>query len=145
MRSAGGGGGGGVGGLSLIVSDWLKCIRTFQDIKLARTLSMKKMSLMVGLHSSDRILIGLYAAFIRNTVGNAGGHAREPHVCRYHNKKWTVLSSPFIHKKARSQFELRTYSRIVEIFGIGSTTAKFLSWYIVRNSPPEVRIQIKSY
>jgi small subunit ribosomal protein S10 len=30
-------------------------------------------------------------------------------------KKWTVIRSPHVHKKSREQFELRTFSAILQI------------------------------
>mmetsp|Transcript_1442 Transcript_1442/g.2970 ORF Transcript_1442/g.2970 Transcript_1442/m.2970 type:complete len:162 (-) Transcript_1442:430-915(-) len=35
-------------------------------------------------------------------------------------EKWSFLKSPFVHKKAWTQWERRTYNRIIEIYGEGT-------------------------
>ena len=59
-------------------------------------------------------------------------------------ERWTVLSSPFVHKTARTQFERRTHCSAMEIDGIWreEVGAKFI-WYIKSHAPNEIDLQIK--
>lgn len=59
-------------------------------------------------------------------------------------ESWTVLSSPFVHKTARTQLERRTHSSGMEIDGIWreEVAAKFI-WYIKTHTPNEIELEIK--
>ena len=43
------------------------------------------------------------------------------------NKKFTVLRSPHVHKKARDQFELKSFTKVLQIEGTVIATKKFLN------------------
>lgn len=58
--------------------------------------------------------------------------------------RWTVLSSPFVHKTARTQFERREHCQVMKFEGIWAeeAAAKFI-WYLKRHVPNEVEIGIR--
>lgn len=58
--------------------------------------------------------------------------------------RWTVLSSPFVHKTARTQLERREHEKAVQFEGIWNEEicAKFL-WYLKRHVPNEVELILK--
>lgn len=56
-------------------------------------------------------------------------------------EKFTVLSSPFIDKKARQQFEIRTHKRLIDIV---QATAKTIEALNKLNVPAGVEIKIKA-
>lgn len=58
-------------------------------------------------------------------------------------ENWTILSSPFVHKTARTQLERRTHGSGMEIDGIWKeeVAAKFI-WYIKTHTPNEIELDI---
>lgn len=56
-------------------------------------------------------------------------------------ERYTVLSSPFIDKKARQQFEVRTHKRLIDIV---QATAKTIEALNKLNLPAGVEIKIKA-
>jgi small subunit ribosomal protein S10 len=56
-------------------------------------------------------------------------------------ERYTVLRSPFIDKKSREQFEIRTHKRIIDIFEPNARTVEALNRLVV---PAGVLIKIKA-
>jgi small subunit ribosomal protein S10 len=56
-------------------------------------------------------------------------------------ERYTVLSSPFIDKKARQQFEIRTHKRLIDIV---QATAKTIEALNKLSLPAGVEIKIKA-
>lgn len=56
-------------------------------------------------------------------------------------ERYTVLASPFIDKKARQQFEVRTHKRLIDIV---QATAKTIEALNKLNLPAGVEIKIKA-
>ncbi len=56
-------------------------------------------------------------------------------------ERYTVLASPFIDKKSRQQFEIRTHKRLIDIV---QATAKTIEALNKLNVPPGVEIKIKA-
>lgn len=55
-------------------------------------------------------------------------------------ERYTVLRSPFIDKKSREQFEMRTHKRIIEIYDANRRTIEALNRLVV---PAGVFIKIR--
>lgn len=55
-------------------------------------------------------------------------------------KKFTLLKSPHVYKKAREQFELVKYKEVIYIY---SNCSNFLLKFLILNKPTEVKIVIK--
>jgi ribosomal protein S10 len=55
-------------------------------------------------------------------------------------KRWTLLSSPFAHKTARTQFERRLSVYSVKFTGIDKEGRIQAKWYLTKNAPPPVQI-----
>jgi small subunit ribosomal protein S10 len=55
-------------------------------------------------------------------------------------ERFTVLRSPFIDKKSREQFEMRTHKRIIEIYDANPRTIEALNRLVV---PAGVFIKIR--
>lgn len=55
-------------------------------------------------------------------------------------ERYTVLSSPFVNKKARHQFEIRTHKRLIDIV---QATAKTIEALNKLNLPAGVEIKIR--
>ena len=56
-------------------------------------------------------------------------------------ERYTVLSSPFVNKKARQQFEIRTHKRIIDISEPNARTVEALNRLVV---PAGVFVKIKA-
>lgn len=56
-------------------------------------------------------------------------------------ERYTVLRSPFIDKKSREQFEMRTHKRLIDIFDWNPRTVEALNRLVV---PAGVFIKIKA-
>ena len=55
-------------------------------------------------------------------------------------ERYTVLSSPFVNKKSRQQFEIRTHKRLIDILQATNKTIEALNKV---NIPAGVEINIK--
>jgi len=55
-----------------------------------------------------------------------------------HIQKWTVLSSPFKHSKSRTQYERRTFARIVSVEAPDRETANQFIRFVYESLPEEV-------
>jgi len=56
-------------------------------------------------------------------------------------ERYTVLRSPFVDKKSREQFEIRTHKRIIDIFEANARTVEALNRLVV---PAGVFVKIKA-
>ena len=56
-------------------------------------------------------------------------------------ERYTVLRSPHIDKKSREQFEMRTHSRLIDIFEANARTVESLNRLVV---PAGVFVKIKA-
>src|SRR5664280_3416952 len=75
----------------------------------------------IKLKSYDHNLVDKSAEKIVKTVKSTGAVVSGPIPLPTHKKIYTVLRSPFVNKKAREQFELSSYKRLLDIY---STTSK---------------------
>ena len=58
-------------------------------------------------------------------------------------KRLTILRSPFVHKKKRTQLERRHYINQIEIMNVSKANIDRLSWYFKTNSPEDVIVEIE--
>lgn len=102
-------------------------------------------SLQIVLYSHHGPLLDAFASFVletREAVGGTGTGMRTP---RMAVQKWSVLSSPHVHKTAWTQFERRTHERVLQIRGLGGELARRMIWYLQQHAPPDVRIKCTMY
>lgn len=57
-------------------------------------------------------------------------------------KKWTVLSSPHVHKTSRDQFERRIHTSIVSIYDMMDQNILRLVWYLRLHTPTDTKIRV---
>jgi small subunit ribosomal protein S10 len=60
-------------------------------------------------------------------------------------EKWTVLRGPHIDKKAREQFERRTYKRVLDIYNCTSDTVDALTKLKLSSSGVSVDIKVLNH
>ena len=70
----------------------------------------------IKLKSYDHNLVDKSAERIVKTVKATGAVVSGPIPLPTHKRIYTVLRSPHVNKKAREQFELCSYSRLMDIY-----------------------------
>ncbi|AWV87982.1 30S ribosomal protein S10 [Bradymonas sediminis] len=69
----------------------------------------------IKLKAYDHTLLDASTADIVDTAKRTGARVAGPIPLPTRIKRWTVLRSPFIDKKSREQFEMRTHKRLLDI------------------------------
>jgi small subunit ribosomal protein S10 len=80
----------------------------------------------IKLKSYDHNLVDKSAEKIVKTVKATGAVVSGPIPLPTHKKIYTVLKSPHVNKKAREQFELCSYKRLMDIYSSSSKTVDAL-------------------
>ena len=80
----------------------------------------------IKLKSYDYNLVDKSAEKIVKTVKTTGAVVNGPIPLPTHKRLYTVLRSPHVNKKAREQFELSSYKRLLDIYSSSSKTVDAL-------------------
>ena len=80
----------------------------------------------IKLKSYDHNLVDKSAEKIVKTVKSTGAVVSGPIPLPTHKRIYTVLKSPHVNKKAREQFELCSYKRLLDIYSSSSRTVDAL-------------------
>ncbi|WP_338763602.1 30S ribosomal protein S10 [Bernardetia sp. ABR2-2B] len=80
----------------------------------------------IKLKSYDHNLVDKSAEKIVKAVKNTGAVVSGPIPLPTKKEKFTVLSSPHVNKKARDQFQLCTYKRLIDIHSSSPKTVDAL-------------------
>jgi len=94
----------------------------------------------IKLKSFDHNLVDKSADKIVKTVRSTGAVVSGPIPLPTNKKIFTVLRSPHVNKKAREQFELSTYKRLLDIY---SSSAKTVDALMKLELPSGVDVEIK--
>jgi small subunit ribosomal protein S10 len=94
----------------------------------------------IKLKSYDHSLIDKSAEKIVRAVKTTGAVISGPIPLPTEKEKFTVLRSPHVNKKAREQFQLCTYKRLVDIY---SYSAKTVDALMKLELPSGVDVEIK--
>ncbi len=92
------------------------------------------------LKSFDHTLVDKTAEKIVKTVRTTGAVVTGPIPLPTRRKIYTVLRSPHVNKKAREQFQLSTYKRLLDIY---SATNKTVDALQKLELPSGVEVEIK--
>jgi len=76
---------------------------------------MASEKIRIKLKAYDYKLLDASAAEIVETARRTGARIAGPIPLPTKVSRWTVLRSPFIDKKSREQFEIRTHKRLLDI------------------------------
>ncbi len=95
----------------------------------------------IKLKSYDHNLVDKSAEKIVKTVKVTGAVVSGPIPLPTDRKIFTVNSSPHVDKKARDQFQLCTYKRLMDIY---STTSKTVDALMKLELPSGVEVEIKA-
>ena len=94
----------------------------------------------IKLKSFDHTLVDKSAEKIVKAVKATGAVVSGPIPLPTKVEKFTVLRSPHVNKKAREQFQLCTYKRLIDIF---SSSAKTVDALMKLELPSGVDVEIK--
>jgi len=94
----------------------------------------------IKLKSFDHNLVDKSAEKIVKTVKSSGAVVSGPIPLPTNKKVFTVLKSPHANKKARDQFQLCTYKRLLDIY---SSTSKTIDALMKLELPGGVDVEIK--
>lgn len=101
---------------------------------------MAKNRIRVRLRGFDIELIDQSSRAIVQTVVKAGAKVAGPIPLPTRINKYTVLKSPFVNKKSREQFEMRTHKRLIDIL---DPTSKVMDALMKLELPAGVDVEIK--
>ncbi len=94
----------------------------------------------IKLKSFDHMLIDKSAKKIVETVSSTGARVNGPIPLPTNKKIFTVNRSTFVNKKAREQFELNSFSRLLDIY---DSTQKTVDSLMKLELPSGVEVEIK--
>ena len=94
----------------------------------------------IKLKSYDFNLVDKSAEKIVKTVKMTGAVVNGPIPLPTHKRIFTVLKSPHVNKKARDQFQVCTYKRLLDIY---SSTSKTVDALMKLELPSGVEVEIK--
>ena len=94
----------------------------------------------IKLKSFDHMLLDKSAKKIADTVSSPGAKVCGPIPLPTHKKIYTVNRSTFVNKKAREQFELDSYCRLLDI---DDSNAKTVDALMKLELPSGVAVEIK--
>jgi small subunit ribosomal protein S10 len=94
----------------------------------------------IKLKSYDHNLVDKSAEKIVKTVKSTGAVVSGPIPLPTHKRIYTVLKSPHVNKKAREQFELCSYKRLLYIY---SSSSKTVDELMRLELPSGVDVEIK--
>ena len=94
----------------------------------------------IKLKSYDFNLVDRSAEKIVKTVKGTGAIVSGPIPLPTHKRIYTVLKSPHVNKKAREQFQLAAYKRLIDIYSSSSKTVDAL---MKLELPSGVDVEIK--
>ena len=94
----------------------------------------------IKLKSFDHMLLDKSAKKIADTVSSTGARVNGPIPLPTDKKIFTVNRSTFVNKKAREQFELNSYCRLLDIY---DSTQKTVDALMKLELPSGVEVEIK--
>jgi len=101
---------------------------------------MVSQKIRIKLRSYDHNLVDKSAEKIVKSVKITGAVVNGPIPLPTEKKKYTVLRSPHVNKKAREQFQMCSYKRLIDIY---SSTAKTVDALMKLELPSGVEVEIK--
>ncbi|OGY41694.1 MAG: 30S ribosomal protein S10 [Candidatus Buchananbacteria bacterium RBG_13_39_9] len=105
-----------------------------------KDLKEEKQRIRIKIRAYDHKIIDQSVKTILDTATRTGAQVNGPIPLPVDKKKYTVLSSTFVHKNSRDQYEMRIHKRLIDIIDPTSATIEALTNL---NLPAGVDIEIK--
>ena len=93
----------------------------------------------IELKTLDKTILNIYIKFIKRVFSILKISSRFVSLPNT-SRKFTLLKSPHVYKKAREQFEFNAYKQIIKIL---NTNKIYFLKYLVLNKPTELKLTIK--
>ncbi len=103
-------------------------------------MSAQTQKIRIRLMAYDHLLLDQSASDIVETAKRCGSMVSGPIPLPTAKNRYTVLRSPFIDKKSREQFEMRSHKRIIDIL---EPTPRTVDALMVMELPAGVDVEIK--
>ena len=103
---------------------------------------MANKKIRIKLKAYDHKLLDASVAEIVETAKRTGARVAGPIPLPTRISRWTVLRGPFIDKKSREQFEIRTHKRLLDILDAQPQTIETLGRLELSAG---VEVEIKSF
>lgn len=103
---------------------------------------MANKKIRIKLKAYDHKLLDASVAEIVDTAKRTGAKVAGPIPLPTRTSRWTVLRGPFIDKKSREQFEIRTHKRLLDILDAQPQTIETLGRLELSAG---VEVEIKSF
>lgn len=116
---------------------WKQVTKNFGDSRVAAIHEV----IRIRMEAYDHSILDQSAAEIVDTAKRTHSIVHGPIPLPTRVERYTVLSSPFVNKKSRQQFEIRTHKRLIDIV---EATAKTIEALNKLNVPAGVDIKIKA-
>ena len=100
----------------------------------------EKQRIRIKIRAYDHKIIDQSARTILETAQRTGAQISGPIPLPVEKRKYTVLSSTFVHKNARDQYEMRIHKRMIDIIEPTAATIEALTNL---NLPAGVDVEIK--
>ncbi len=110
------------------------------DIKVTGREDESKSRLRIRIRAYDHKIIDQAVRTILDTALRTGARVVGPIPLPTDNTKYTVMSSSFVHKNAREQYEMRIHKRLLDIL---EPTPKTIDALTNLNLPDGVDVEIK--
>jgi small subunit ribosomal protein S10 len=107
---------------------------------MAKKTDKKEQRIRIKLKSYDSRIIDLSSSTIVDTAVRTGAKVVGPIPLPTRIERFTVIRGPFIDKRSREQFELRTHNRVIDVLNPTPSTIDNLSRL---NLPAGVGISIR--
>jgi small subunit ribosomal protein S10 len=101
---------------------------------------MQQQKIRIKLKSFDHTLVDVSSDKIVKAVKSTGAAVSGPIPLPTRKEIFTVLRSPHVNKKAREQFQLCTYKRLIDIY---SSSSKTIDALMKLDLPSGVDVEIK--
>jgi small subunit ribosomal protein S10 len=125
---------------ALVANDSYLSPRSAPTLITSKKQTTMSQKIRIKLKSYDHNLVDKSAEKIVKTVKSTDAVVSGPIPLPTHKRIFTVNRSTFVNKKAREQFELCTYKRLIDIY---SSTAKTVDALMKLELPSGVEVEIK--
>ena len=89
----------------------------------------------------DKAIVESTASFFARSASHIGAKISGINGEPMKITRWSVLSSPHVHKTAWTQFERRTHTHNINIETIPKQLVRPLLWYLQQHLPPDIKFQ----
>lgn len=89
----------------------------------------------------DAVLVEAFGRFCLESGRGLGAHVPGARSVPVETSRWSVLSSPHVHKTAWTQLERRTHRLALTLYGLRPELVRPYVWYVQQHAPPDVHLE----